>query len=95
MNIDNPEYKKYLKCVEKENSSLFKEFESYNYLYPHLDDVEFNKKIFLKKEFNNTKYDEVSKEDFDNIEKISEKKCNRSIFQLSPHQLFVKKLFIF
>ena len=64
-------------------------------MYPHLDDVDFNKKIFLKKEFNSSKYDKINKEDFDNIEKITEKKCNRKVFELSPHQNFVKNFLSF
>jgi hypothetical protein len=60
-----------------------------------LDDEEFNNKIFLKKEFNNTSYDELTKEEFEDIENISQRKCNRNMFQLSPHQLFVKNFLSF
>ena len=60
----------------------------YDYLYPHLDDKDFNIKIFNKEEFNehalNIKIDKTK-----SIETMAEKICNKE-FSLAPHQLFLK-----
>lgn len=55
-------------------------------LYPHIDDTEFNAKLFSKKEFRDIAYKKKD-EDF-NV--LIESAC--SGFELSPHQLFVKQL---
>jgi len=56
------------------------------FLYPNLNDINFNIKIAEKKEFNDTKYDGVIhkniKEHVDMLAKAD--------FELSPHQMFVK-----
>ncbi len=61
------------------------------YLYPNLNDVEFNIKISSKKEFNDTKYDGVVhaniKEQADILAKAD--------FELQPHQAFVKNFMSF
>ena len=67
---------KYLSEHEDEN----------NYLYPNLNDKEFNIKIATKKEFNDTKYDGKI---HDSIEEHADKLANAD-FELSPHQAFVK-----
>lgn len=56
-----------------------------DYLYPSLNDPDFNIKIALRKEFNDTQFDG---EIYD-IEKHANEMCNAK-FELSPHQLFVK-----
>lgn len=80
--------------IKKENMNtdfFLNENNEYNYLYPHLDDPNFNIKISNKKEFNDTKYDGTIVDDF---EKHSEILCN-SDFEMSPHQSFVRKFLSF
>ena len=56
------------------------------YLYPNLNDPNFNIKIAEKKEFNDTKYDgEIHK----NIKEYADELAVAE-FELSPHQAFVK-----
>ena len=57
-----------------------------SYLYPNLNDAEFNIKIATKKEFNDTKYDGKI---YDSIEEQANILANAD-FELSPHQAFVK-----
>ena len=60
----------------------------HDYLYPHLDDKNFNIKIFNKEEFNehslNIKIDKSK-----SIQTMANKICDKE-FSLAPHQLFVK-----
>jgi len=56
------------------------------FLYPNLNDTNFNIKIAEKKEFNDTKYDGVIYED---IKKQADILSNAD-FELQPHQAFVK-----
>tara|TARA_X000001036_G_scaffold439971_1_gene493417 strand:+ start:334 stop:3804 length:3471 start_codon:yes stop_codon:yes gene_type:complete len=56
------------------------------YLYPTLDDPEFNSKIASKKEFHNTQYDDYQ---LKSVEEESERLCNMKM-ELSPHQIFVR-----
>jgi hypothetical protein len=68
--------------------------EAYDFLYPTLDDPNFNIKIASKREFGDTQYDGTV---YDSIEKIKEhanKMCNAE-FELSPHQLFVRNFLSF
>ena len=67
---------------------------SYNFLYPTLDDPEFNIKIASKKEFADTKYDGTLQNSLEEIKKHSNKMCNAD-FELSPHQLFVRNFLSF
>ena len=62
----------------------------YEYLYPNLNDPNFNAKIAEKKEFNDTKYDG----ELHDIKEQAEKLCNAE-FELSPHQQFVKNFLSF
>ena len=57
-----------------------------DYLYPNLDDPEFNIKITKRKEFYDYKY---KAHESKNIEEVSDKLCF-SDFELAPHQVFVK-----
>jgi len=57
-----------------------------NILYPNLNDPNFNIKIALKKEFNDTKYDGTIYEDI----KAQSDFLNNAEFELSPHQSFVR-----
>ena len=62
-------------------------------LYPSLDDSDFNIKIALKKEFNETKYDGTIFS-VDEIEEQAKKLCEAD-FELSPNQLFVRNFLSF
>jgi superfamily II DNA or RNA helicase len=64
-------------------------------LYPHIESSDFNKKITLKKEFQNTKIKGYTKEDYKNITKISDDLCNVKDFELSNHQQFVRNFLSF
>ena len=64
---------------------------NYDYLYPHIDDPEFNIKIATKKEFYDTRYDGKI---IDDIEEHADKLCNAD-FELTPHQLFVRNFLSF
>ena len=57
-----------------------------NYLYPNLNDINFNIKIAEKKEFNDTKYDGTI---YKNIKEYADI-IAKADFELSPHQAFVK-----
>ena len=74
-----------------ESDYLTKHHDETPYLYPNLNDPEFNVKIATKKEFNDTKYDgkiyESIKEQSDILAKAE--------FELSPHQAFVKNFLSF
>jgi hypothetical protein len=84
--IDSKEHNKFLFNKEKleyeyNNSST----DSYDFLYPDLNDPKFNEKIAKKKEFHETQYD-------GNIYGLQERAdmlCSAE-FELTPHQLFVK-----
>ena len=76
---------------EKEyNEELTNPDTTYDFLYPTLNDPNFNIKIARRKEFFNTKYDGTIYD----IKAQSEKMCNAS-FELMPHQLFVKNFLSF
>jgi len=61
------------------------------YLYPNLNDKEFNIKIATKKEFNDTKYDGTI---HDNIKEQADILA-KADFELQPHQAFVKNFMSF
>jgi superfamily II DNA or RNA helicase len=61
-----------------------------NKLYPSLNDPNFNAKIALKQEFNDTKYDGKIRD----VESYSNE-LNNAPFELSPHQAFVKNFLSF
>ncbi len=63
----------------------------YDFLYPNLNDANFNIKISERKEFNDTKYDGNIVLD---IEKHSQQLCNAD-FELAPHQMFVRNFLSF
>jgi hypothetical protein len=74
-----------------EREELAQHEEANPYLYPNLNDKEFNIKIATKKEFNDTKYDGTIypsiKEQADILSKAD--------FELQPHQAFVKNFMSF
>jgi len=77
---EKEEYNALMVQPEKEN----------NFLYPNLNDPNFNIKIAEKKEFNDTQYDG----DIRDIKEYSDILCNAE-FELSPHQLFVRNFLSF
>ena len=70
---------------EKQEYEILKENKEYDFLYPHLNDPNFNVKIAKRKEFNDTQYDGKIRD----IKTYANKIC-KAEFELSPHQLFVK-----
>ena len=62
----------------------------YDFLYPHHDDKNFNAKIYMKKEFNDVKYDGT----IHDVKIHSDILCNTEI-DLLPHQLFVRNFLSF
>ena len=69
-----------------ERQCLAEQEDKNGFLYPNLNDINFNIKIAEKKEFNDTKYDGSIHE---NIKEYSDMLANAD-FELSPHQMFVK-----
>jgi hypothetical protein len=67
--------------IEHESSDT----SDFDFLYPELNDPNFNAKIAKRKEFNDTKFDGSIYD----IKEQAEKMCNAD-FELLPHQLFVK-----
>ena len=78
-----------LSMEEKERNELAKK--SYPFLYPNLNDINFNIKIAEKKEFYDTAYDGTLYKDFKNYANI----LSNADFELSNHQLFVKNFLSF
>uniref|UniRef100_A0A6C0B863 Helicase ATP-binding domain-containing protein n=1 Tax=viral metagenome TaxID=1070528 RepID=A0A6C0B863_9ZZZZ len=75
---------------ERKEFEANKENVEYDFLYPHLNDPNFNIKIAKRKEFNDTKYDGTIYD----VKKQAEIMCNAE-FELMPHQLFVKNFLSF
>ena len=63
----------------------------YDFLYPNLNDQQFNIKIAERKEFNDNQYDGEIHTD---INAHAELMCN-SDFELAPHQLFIRNFLSF
>jgi len=94
------EYNKFLlkkelterKCLEERDREHYgdsddeKDDNPSDFLYPNLNDVNFNIKIAEKKEFNDTKYDGDIHQ---NIKEYADMLA-KADFELSPHQMFVK-----
>ena len=64
--------------------------EENSYLYPTLNDPNFNLKIAKKKEFNDSQYDGKIEDIEDQAEKLS-----HADFELAPHQAFVRNFLSF
>jgi len=91
---DEPIFKQNKKKTEREleeRKELTENQTDYDFLYPNLNDPQFNIKISERKEFNDNKYDGEIHTD---IEGHAEAMCN-SDFELSPHQLFVRNFLSF
>jgi hypothetical protein len=69
--------------------TIMQAIEDESFLYPTLDDPEFNIKIAAKREFADTTYDGKVYESIQKIKEYANKMCNAD-FELSPHQLFVR-----
>jgi len=91
-----PELEEVMKRVPKDrNEKLFltekREYQyqrnhnTYDFLYPNLNDPNFNRKIAIRKEFFETQYDGT----IYNIKDQADKMCSME-FTLNPHQLFAK-----
>ena len=95
--MNNPEYDALLRCISEENRAKYEQpdTEVRAYLYPHLDDPDFNEKIASKKEFYDTRYEEKTPEDFDNIKEVAQQLCDNTEFELEPHQMFVRNFMSF
>ena len=80
--------------TNKQNERIMRETPSteddYQFLYPNLDDSDFNAKIASRKEFNSIRYDGTIK----NIKEQAERMCDQE-FALMPHQMFVKNFLSF
>ena len=72
-------------CLEEEGEDIN------SFLYPNLNDTDFNIKIAEKKEFNDNKYDGTIHA---NVKKQADILANAD-FELSPHQTFVKNFLSF
>ena len=81
--MDSKEYNQYL--AKKEKLEYDNNDDTYDFLYPQLNDPNFSEKIALRKEFNDTKFDGEIKD----IKKQAEILC-KADFELLPHQMFVK-----
>ena len=81
--INQIEKKEYYQELENPDST-------YDFLYPNLNDPNFNIKIAKRKEFFNTRYDGSIKD----IQKQAELFC-KAEFELMPHQNFVKNFLSF
>ena len=87
-NIESKEYNTFLfnkEKIENENLRDLQDAESLGFLYPELNDPNFNIKIAKRKEFNDTQYDGTIYD----IKEQANKLCDAD-FELMPHQLFVK-----
>jgi superfamily II DNA or RNA helicase len=85
------EYNKFILNKELLESKCLQQQDNENknindFLYPNLNDVNFNIKIAEKKEFNDTKYDGTI---HNNIKEYADLLA-KADFELSPHQMFVK-----
>jgi hypothetical protein len=91
-NFYSPECNKFLLKKEFLETDYFAEHpDETPYLYPNLNDKDFNVKIASKKEFNDTKYDGKIEED---IKEYSDALA-KADFELQPHQAFVKNFLSF
>jgi len=91
-NFYSPDCNKFLLKKELlESNYLAENPDETPYLYPNLNDTEFNIKIASKKEFNDTKYDGKIHEDIKEYSDVLAK----ADFELQPHQAFVKNFLSF
>ena len=95
-NIGDPNYQHLLKCVSDKDRKEFTEDEgTFGYLYPNMDDPDFNVKIAKKREFYDTRYERHEEEDYEHIAEYTQKLCDNTEFELDPHQMFVRNFMSF
>ncbi len=87
--IDKNLSNKQLLDFENKEKKIFSQ-NKYPYLYPNLNDPDFNLKIAEKKEFSDNSYNGKIYD----LEQQAEKLCNAE-FELAPHQLFVRNFLSF
>ena len=88
MKIENkysPECNKFLLKKELTERNDLDENNEYDYLYPNLNDSQFNIKIAEKKEFNDTKYDGTIYDIKEHAEMLK-----NTEFELAPYQMFIR-----
>ena len=95
IDLTNLEHQNLLKCIDNKNRSELADSSQINFLYPTLNDPNFNSKIASKKEFYDNRYEEKSQSDFQNIKEISQMICENTEFELEPHQMFVRNFMSF
>lgn len=85
--IDGIKFSTLQKYKEKIQEQMLKldDFGIDNILYPHLNDPNFNTKVYKKKEFNDLIVPKHTGSVVENIDKICE-----ADFELAPHQIFVR-----
>lgn len=97
LNCSNEDYysnecnKFLLKKELVERNCLQSDEDDFSYLYPNLNDKEFNIKIAEKKEFYDTKYDGTIYEDIAKHADV----LSKADYELQPHQAFVKNFMSF
>lgn len=69
--------------------TIMQAIEDESFLYPTLDDPNFNIKIAEKREFADTTYEGKVYDSMQKIKEYANKMCNAD-FELSPHQMFVR-----
>ena len=79
------DYNKFLIRKEAVERHYLDEHDNFNYLYPSLNDQNFNVKIAQKQEFFDTKYEGT----IENVEEESNRLCNMEV-ELAPYQIFVR-----
>jgi len=88
--IDSKEYNTFMREKELAERNNINLEDTYDFLYPELNDPNFNIKIAKRKEFQDTQYDGKIYD----VKAQAEKMCNAD-FELMPHQLFVKNFLSF
>ena len=95
-NCDNLDNQYSNKCneiaLQKEEIDIEDSQNNSSLLYPTLTDPDFNDKIFIKKEFNDTRYDG---EIFEDVKEHSNELIENHFRVLKPHQAFVKNFLSF
>ena len=77
-----------LRLKEMKNQKFFEENPEYPIQYPHLDDPNLQRKLTVKKEFRTYKYDGT----LSDLKIKASKMCKKNkLFELSPHQEFIKR----
>lgn len=95
IDLRNPEHTQLLKCMDNKNRTSLENNTDLNFLYPTLNDPNFNSKIANKKEFYDNRYEQKTQNDFQNIKEISQMICENTEFELEPHQMFVRNFMSF